>query len=157
MFVAEVEEKATKSINNLQQAIEDIDPQIIALPRMIGDWSIKDVLNHVIIWEEEAVRAFEIWKIGVEPDWSHIDDLDEFNESTVNQRRKLSLSKIREQLPMIHRGVLENLKSVPDREYIKRGGVPRWLVILLTIHIDGHAERILQFKNSLKVAEKETA
>lgn len=157
MFVTEVVGRAKKSIENLHEVIEDIDPQIIASPGLIAEWSVKDILNHIIIWEEEAARAFEIWKVGIEPDWSHIEDLDEFNNRTVEERRKLPLSKIREQLPMVHNGVIENLKSVPDEEFIKRGGVPKWLIILLTAHIDCHAERIAEFKKSLQIAEKESA
>jgi hypothetical protein len=157
MFVTEVVERAKKSFEKLQHTIEDIDPQLMASPSTIGEWSVKDVLNHIIIWEEEAAKAFEIWKVGIEPDWSHIADLDEFNGNTVEERRKTSLSKIREQLSLVHYGVLENVKSVPDEEYIKRGGVPKWLIILLTAHVDGHTERILEFKKSIHVAERESA
>lgn len=157
MFVTEVVGRANQSIDKLQHAIEGIDSQLITLPGTISDWSVKDVLNHIIIWEEEAAKAFEIWKVGIEPDWSHIDDLDEFNNKTVKERRKVALSKIREQLPLVHYGVLENLKSVPDEEYIKRGGVPKWIIILLTAHLDGHTERILEFRNSIRLAEKESA
>lgn len=157
MLVTEVVEKARNSFEKLQKEIEDIDPRIIATPNTISEWSIKDVLIHLLVWEEEAAKAFEIWKVGIEPDWSHIDDLDEFNNQTVTERRKTPLSKIRSQLPMVHYGVLENVKSVADDEYIKRGGVPKWLTLLLTAHIDGHAKRIVEYKNSLLVSDKESA
>ncbi len=157
MLVTEVVEKARKSLEKLQNAIEDIDPQTIAMPSTISKWSIKDVLNHITIWEEEAAKAFEIWKVGIEPDWSHIAELDEFNNKTVAARRKMPLAKIRSQLPMVHNGVLENIKSVPDEEYIKRGGVPRWLIILITTHVDGHTKRILEFKGTRYMAGKESA
>jgi len=135
-------------------AIEDIPPAEMTAPRTIGAWSIKDVLSHITVWEEEGAKAFEIWKVGVEPDWSHITDLDEFNDTTVKQHRKLSLTRVLEQLRLIHNGVLGNIKSVPDAEYVSRGGVPSWLVELVSTHIDEHAARIIAFKNTLLASGK---
>jgi hypothetical protein len=157
MIVTEVVEKATRSLENLKQAIEDIDPQTMAIPNTIGAWSVKDVMNHLIVWDEEAAKAFEIWKVGIEPDWSYIDDLDEFNNKTVAERRKVPLSKIKNQLELVHGGVLENLKSVSDDEFNRRGGIPKWLIILLTKHIDDHAARIAEYKKSLNLADQKSA
>ena len=56
-------------------------------------------------------------------------------------------------LALVHNGVIENLKSVSDEEYHKRGGVPKWLITLITSHVEKHAERIEAFKNSLVQAE----
>ena len=157
MLVTELVEKASRSFINLRQAVEDIDPQTMAVPNTIGDWSVKDVLTHLIVWEEEAAKAFEIWKVGIEPDWSYIEDLDEFNNKTVTERRKVQLSKIKSQLELVHGGVLENIKSVADDEYIRRGGVPKWLIILLTKHVDDHTARILEYKQSLNIAGQKSA
>ena len=152
MLVTEAIERANRSLDYLFQALEGIDPQEMALPNTIGLWSIKDVLNHLIVWEEEAAQAFEIWKVGIEPDWSHIVDLDKFNNETVGKRRGIPLSKIKNQLNLIHHGIIENLKSVPEDEFGKRGGIPKWLITLLTVHIDGHSERIRQYKEALQTA-----
>ena len=157
MLVTEVVERASRSLVNLQQAVEDIDPQTMALPNTIGDWSVKDVLSHLIVWEEEAAKAFEIWKVGINPDWSYIEDLDAFNNKTVVERRKVQLSKIKSQLEMVHGGVLENIKSVTDEEFIKRGGVPKWLIILMTKHVDDHTARIIEFKRTLDLADQKSA
>jgi hypothetical protein len=157
MLVTELIEKANKSLAGLIECIEDIPNQELISPKTIGEWSIKDVLSHITIWEEEAAKAFEIWKIGIEPDWSHIADLDEFNNTTVKQKRRSSVAKVIEQLKFVHNGVLENIHSVPESEYNNRGGVPRWLVDLITSHIDEHAEKIIKYKNSLEQAEKKTA
>jgi len=157
MLLTELVERANKSLDNLLQTIENIPPGNMAIPESIGKWSVKDVLNHIIIWEEEAAKAFEIWKIGIEPDWLHITDLDEFNNSTVEKRRKIPLSKIMEQLQLVHNGVIENIKSVADSEYNSRGGIPGWLKTLITTHINEHTNRIEIFKCSLQEVEQGSA
>ncbi|MCP4583265.1 MAG: ClbS/DfsB family four-helix bundle protein [candidate division Zixibacteria bacterium] len=157
MHVTEVVERANKSFNKLIETIESISSQEQAAPKAIGQWSVKDILNHITIWEEEAAKAFEIWKVGIEPDWSHIADLDIFNDETVKQRRKMPLAKIKDQLQLIHNGVIENLKSVPDEVFIKRGGVPKWLITLLTSHIEEHAVKIMDYIKSLESARHKSA
>jgi len=157
MRVTEVVERANKSIDTLFETVESISSQEQAVPKAIGDWSVKDILNHITIWEEEAARAFEIWKVGIEPDWSHIADLDKFNDETVKQRRKLPLAKIKTQLQLIHNGVIENLKSVPDEIFIKRGRIPKWLITLITSHIEEHTVKITNYANSLETAKHKSA
>lgn len=151
MLFTELIEKATRTIDDLMTVIDGMQSKEITAPRTIGEWSVKDALAHITIWEEEAAKAFEIWKLGIEPDWLHIKDLDEFNNTTVKERRRISLSKIKEQLRMVHHGVIENLKSVPEDEYLNRGGVPKWLITLITSHIDEHVEKIKAYKNSLEI------
>ena len=157
MLVTELVEKANKSIGNLLDAIENIPAQEMTTPNTISKWSIKDILNHIAIWEEEAAKSFEIWKVGIEPDWSYVNNLDEFNNRTVKQRRKLSLAKIINQLNLVHNGVLENITSVSDTEYYNRGGIPKWLVILVSSHIDEHTKRIIEYKNTVEDEERKIA
>lgn len=156
-MVTEVVQQAERALNALLEAIEAFDSQDLTNPRTIGEWSIKDVINHIIAWEEEVAGAFEIWKVGIEPDWSHITNLDEFNANNVRQRKKLPVAKVKEQLSMIHHGVIENIKSVPDDEFIRRGGVPKWLVTQITSHLQEHTRRILEFKQSLQMVPDESA
>jgi hypothetical protein len=149
MVVTEVVEKANKALENLLSAVENLPIESQTAPKTIGEWSIRDIMAHIIAWEEEAARAFETWKIGVHPDWGHIKDIDEFNNGAVKVRRKQSLAKIIEQLQLIHGGVIENLKSVSDGEFSRRGGVPRWLVNLLIDHINEHTQKVILLKESL--------
>jgi hypothetical protein len=157
MAITEVVEKANKSITELFKVIDDMAPQDLAASKTIGNWSVKDVLNHLTIWEEEAAKAFEIWKVGIEPDWSHISDLDKFNDTTVKERRKNNLTKIKSQLQLIHNGVIENIKSVSDEEYAKRGGAPKWLANLITDHVAEHTARIIEYKKTLEHARQKSA
>jgi hypothetical protein len=150
MAVTEVLEKANAALNSLLAVVEDMPADSLTSPKTIGEWSVKDVLAHITVWEEETAKAFVIWKIGVEPDWGHIKDLDEFNNSTVKDRRKQTLPKIIEQLKLAHNGVMDNVKSMSDADIKKRGGVPKWLVTQITMHINEHTERIIAYKSTFQ-------
>jgi uncharacterized damage-inducible protein DinB len=149
MIVTEVAQRASKVLEDLLAAIENIPAALLTAPKAIGEWSVKDVLGHIIAWEEEAANALATWKIGVEPDWNHIRDIDEFNASAVKEKRKQSSAKIIEQLKSVHTRIIENIKTVQDQEYAKRGGIPRWLVNLIIDHVDEHLQRIIEYKNTI--------
>jgi hypothetical protein len=151
MVVTEVSEKASKTLEDLLAAIDNIPSAAMNAPKTIGEWSVKDILTHILTWEEEAARAFETWKIGVNPVWSHIRDIDEFNAAGVKEKRKLSLTKAIDQLTQVHTGIIESIKSVPDTEFARRGGIPGWLVNLISDHVNEHIQRILEYKNSIEL------
>jgi len=150
MLVTEVVEKANGSLDALMDMVEGLPVAIVAAPKTIGEWSIKDVLAHLIGWGEEAARAFETWKVGVEPDWSHISDIDDFNNSSVKGRRRQSLAKVSDQLRLIHNGIIDHIKTVPESEFKRRGGIPKWLITLMITHVDEHQRRIEIFKRTLE-------
>ncbi|NLI14654.1 MAG: ClbS/DfsB family four-helix bundle protein [candidate division Zixibacteria bacterium] len=150
MVVTEIIEKANQSLAKLLAAIESLPAETHSIPKAIGEWSIKDILAHLIAWEEEASKALDIWKIGVDPDWNHIKDIDEFNAQAVKERRKVAFPKIIEQLRLVHGGIIDKLKSISDSEFSKRGGVPRWLANLIIDHLDEHTEKIIAFKEKFE-------
>jgi hypothetical protein len=150
MAVTDVLERATAALNRLISTVEDIPIDAMTSPKTIGEWSVKDVLAHITCWEEESAKAFQVWKIGIEPDWSHIGDLDEFNNSSVKERRKQSLGKIIEQLKTVHKGVMDKIKSVPEADMTRRGGIPKWLETQITEHIEEHIDKILAFKSTVQ-------
>jgi hypothetical protein len=156
MAVTEVLEKANAALNALLSVIEDMPADSLTSPKTIGEWSVKDILAHITVWEEETAKAFVIWKIGVEPDWSHIKNLDEYNNATVKERRKQSLAKVVDQLKLVHNGVMDNVKSMSDADLKKRGGVPKWLVTQITIHINEHTEKVLAYKNTFQPKPEQT-
>jgi|GEM_PF-1959646 len=146
LAITEVIEAANRSIAAFLDLISDFPQEALTRPKAIGEWSIKDIIIHLAIWEEEAAGAFEIWKIGIEPDWSHIEDLDKFNQESINSRRRWSTTKAIERLKSVHSGIIENIKAVPDSEITRRGGLPRWLCTLITSHIDEHTEKVAAYK-----------
>ncbi len=149
LIITEAIEAANRSITAFLEVLADIPQESLTKPKTVGDWSIKDIIIHLAVWEEEAARAFEIWKIGIEPDWSHIDNLDKFNQESINSRRRWSTSKAIEHLKTVHNGIIENIKSFPESEFAKRGGMPRWLYSQITSHIEEHAAKVAAYKHRL--------
>jgi hypothetical protein len=90
------------------------DAQLVA-PGATGAWSIKDVMAHVTIWEEEALKHLPLILAGGRPP-RYADvygGIDAFNRQMVESRRGLSLAAVREQQAATHRRLVELVRSLP--------------------------------------------
>ena len=94
------------------------DAQLLE-PGVMGDWSVKDSLAHVTIWEEEALKYLPLITRGEKPPrYTRYGGIDGFNAQMIEQRRSLALSQVLSQLDETHRLLVSYLQSVPE-EYFK--------------------------------------
>ena len=98
------------------------DAQLLE-PGVMDDWSVKDILAHVTIWEEEALKYLPVIINGEKPPrYTRYGGIDGFNAQVVAQRRSLALSEVLNQLDETHRRLVSYLQSVSE-EYF-RGETP---------------------------------
>jgi hypothetical protein len=90
-------------------------------PGVTGDWSVKDLLAHVTIWEEEALKHLPAIIAGGRPPRYSVTygGIDAFNARMVEQRRALSLSELLRQTEDTHRQLLEFIQHMPA-EHVTR-------------------------------------
>ncbi len=83
-------------------------------PGAIGEWSVKDVLAHVAIWEQEALTHLPlIIAAGRPPRYVSYGGIDSFNAHMIEQRRGQSLAEVKKQLDETHRRLIAFIQSVP--------------------------------------------
>jgi uncharacterized protein (TIGR03083 family) len=93
----------------LLAAIDGLHREVLERPRMVGDWSIKDVLAHIAGWQVWMARALPVRVEGRElPDDLRVTDqnTDDWNRRHVDERRASPPDKILEELDDGLRGVL---------------------------------------------------
>jgi hypothetical protein len=91
------------------------EPEIVR-PRTIDQWSVKDVLAHLMSCDEETVRRFRLIARGRADQifWFRgMADADRFNARTVGQARRLGLAAVLRRMERAHRGVIEWLGRLP--------------------------------------------
>jgi hypothetical protein len=150
----------------LLTSIEGFDERTVTGVMVFGDWTVKDVLGHIVSWGEELRSEIGEILIDPAPRYNYVissdRDYDEWNQSRVAAKDSLSL---REMLAELERDCQESVDLInrlaPD-ELGRRGVVP-WrieelpppeevtpdtsmsVVGLLEIHIqhiEEHAEEI---------------
>jgi hypothetical protein len=114
----------------------------------VGDWSAKDVLAHVTIWEEEALKYLPGILQGIQPPRysAMYGGIDAFNARTVQERQSLSPGEVRRQLDAAHRRLMALVKSVPEDEIATETRFRRRLRLDTYSHYREHTEAIRDWR-----------
>jgi DinB superfamily len=96
--------------------IERVPESEILEPRTIDQWSVKDVLAHLMSCDEETVRRFKLIARG-HGDRIHwfegMADAHRFNARTVGGARRLGLAAVLRRMERAHADVIEWLGRLP--------------------------------------------
>ena len=116
-------------------------------------WSVRDILAHVTVWEEEALTHLPlILKGGTPPRYSvRYGGLDAFNALMTEQKRHLSRAEVREQLAATHGRVVELIQSAPEHQLIGDTRFRRRLRLDTYGHYPIHADAIRQWRKRRSV------
>ncbi|SRR5260370_25540643 len=116
-------------------------------PRVMGEWSVKDILAHVTTWEEEALKALPLILTGGRPPrYIQFGGIDAFNAQMAEQKRDLALSEVLRQLEETHRRLLDYLQSVPEEHFTRETPFRHRLRLDTYSHYPLHARAIREWR-----------
>jgi hypothetical protein len=117
-------------------------------PGVTGDWSVRDVLANVTVWEEEALKYLPLILDGGEPPHYSVKygGIDAFNALMLEQKRKLSLSQVLDQLTATHRRIVNYIESVPEKEFVADTPFRRRLRLYTYSHYPIHTRMIREWR-----------
>jgi hypothetical protein len=115
---------------------------------VMGDWSVKDILAHVSGWEEEALKYLPYILQGVRPPRYSVlyGGIDAFNAQMAEQKRKLTLSEVRDQLDETHRRLVEYIQSAPEELFASETRFRRRLRLDTYSHYPVHTRAIREWR-----------
>jgi hypothetical protein len=83
-------------------------------PGVAGGWSVRDLIVHVSVWEEEALRHLPVIAAGGRPPrYASSGGIDAFNARMLEERRDLPLRDALDRLDRTHRRLVDLIRSVP--------------------------------------------
>ena len=88
----------------------------------LGDWSVKDLLAHLIGWDHTNRTAVKEIQAGQKPSfWAHYDrDWQSYNAKLVAEYKQDDLSELTASVEDSHRALIDYLQTVPAGEYLKK-------------------------------------
>lgn len=99
----------------LLQTWEGLPEDILLLPGAVGHWSTRDVMAHIITWENEALKALPLILEGKPlPRYMGIDA---FNAREQEHKRHLPLKRVKEELLVTHKKLVQFLENVPESAF----------------------------------------
>lgn len=143
--------KVDKAWVELKESFTGLSDTQLAEPGVVENWSVRDILAHVTIWEEEALKYLPlIMKGGKPPRYSvQYGGIDAFNALMTEQRRSLSLSEVLRQLDETHSQLVDYLQSVPEEQFIRETPFRHRLRLDTYSHYPIHTKAIREWREQL--------
>ena len=94
---------------------DGLTPEAITEPGVVGEWSIKNLIAHVSIWEMEAIKHLPVIAAGNRPPRYSVryGGIDAFNDQMMANMLGLSLEETLHQRDDTHQRLIAYLQSLP--------------------------------------------
>lgn len=109
----------------LEQLLASLSPAQMTQPGIVGEWSVKDVLAHLLEWQCMVLKWHtagvqgKVIPIPAEGlNWAQIPQL---NQRIYETYRDTSLADIQKQFKASHKKTLSTIQSLSDEELFTRG------------------------------------
>ena len=161
---------------SLLTSIEGVDEGVLTETTVFGDWTVRDVLGHIVSWGDELRSEIREILIDPRPRYGYVissdRDYEEWNRSQAAQKKSSSLLEILAELDRDCAETVDLINRLAPDQLQKRGVVP-WRIegltppvevtpdtsmsvgALLEIHIqhmEDHAEEIGRWRSERGIA-----
>lgn len=110
---------------SLEAILETLPPERMVEPGVVGEWSVKDVLAHLVEWEQMVLGWYRAGLRGEVPElpapgykWSQIPQI---NQMIYEKHRDRPLDQVMEQFQTSHREILGVIQKLSDEELFTAG------------------------------------
>ncbi len=151
-----------KKIENAWQeftaAYDGLSKTQMLQPDVTGNWSVKDIIAHVTLWEGEALKHLpDIVKGKTPPKYSVTHGgIDAFNALMTERKRDLPLAEILKEQQKMHLGLLVYVSTLPDEVFATDTKARRRIRLDCYGHYPIHAKAIREWRKRIGVAEAHT-
>jgi hypothetical protein len=154
MSKAELLEQILLERKLLEEALAQVPEEQVAQPGAENGWSVKDILAHIVAWEQQMIRWLGEITQGEIPEWlaSTVsdDDVDRWNEQVYLANRDRPLDEVRSEFERSYGQALSAVKDMPEEALLDpeftawRQSRPLWYVVAANTfwHYKEHRESI---------------
>jgi hypothetical protein len=115
-------------------AIEGLPDEAIEEPGVVGDWSVKDILSHLIAWEGEIVKLMWQARNGEKPTTLHFAhvDMDRANADFYTATKDRPLERVLADFAAVRKQTERRVEAFSDKDlndpqrYPWLGETPLW-------------------------------
>jgi hypothetical protein len=112
----------------LDQFLATLTSDQMTQPNIIGEWAIKDVLSHLIEWEQMVMKWYEAGAQGKIPavpseeyNWGQLPQL---NHVIFLKYRDRSLADVQKDFKSSYKKIMKTLENIPEKDLFTRGHYP---------------------------------
>jgi hypothetical protein len=145
-----------KLLNRLENAWNDLQASYAGLaegyldePGVTDEWSIKDILAHVTVWEEEALKHLPHIAEGGRPSRYSVTygGIDAFNALKTQENRRLTTTQVLARHRAIHQQLIDYIHTVPEDYFATETRFRRRLRLDTYSHYPIHTQAIVAWRS----------
>lgn len=146
------------SRESMLKALEGLDDPALHEPSVMGDWSVKDILVHLSLWESELVTLLWQARQGRKPGTALLgqESVDELNARWFEMHKDRPIEQVLEDFHAVRRQTARRVDSYTDRElgdpdlfpWLKGETLERWIAEDSYEHENEHAAQIIAWRRS---------
>lgn len=109
----------------LEELLATLTFEQMTQPNVVGEWAIKDILAHLIEWEQMVIEWYETGVKGKVPavpseefNWGQLPQL---NHSIYLKHRDKSLVDIQKSFKASYKQILKTIQDISEKELFTRG------------------------------------
>jgi hypothetical protein len=109
----------------LEKLLTTLTPDQMTQPNVIGEWAIKDVLSHLIEWEQMVMNWYQTGLKGKVPavpseeyNWGQLPQL---NHAIYLKHRDRSLMDVQKDFKSSYKKIMKLIESLTEKELFTRG------------------------------------
>jgi hypothetical protein len=111
--------------NALEQLLAELSPEQMVQPGIVGEWSVKDVLAHLLEWQQMVLRWHSAGlkgKVPVTPseefNWTQLPQL---NQQIYEKYHDRPLNEVQKEFNASFKKTLKTIQGLSDEELFTRG------------------------------------
>lgn len=120
MTKARLLEEIRMERERLEAVLAGMDEEQMLLPGVNGRWSVKDILAHIVVWEERMIRWLGETPQMLPPGMTW-DDIDQMNEQTYLEHRDWPLAEVLSAFRASYPQAVRAVEAVPEADLIEAG------------------------------------
>jgi len=118
-------QRLTEAHDRTLKAIEGLDPNECVM----GDWTVKDILGHMVSWNEEFRLNIELILQGKYPGYDHQisgeDNFASWNQDQINQKRSWTFERICEDFELDYQQAIQLILRLSPEQF-RMTGLAAW-------------------------------
>ena len=151
--IPEIVEYVNFGRKSLLESIEGLSDDELSSVSIFGDWTIKDVLAHIIGWDYRIIDILPLIAAGRAEEIAQV-DVDQQNQQVVSAFADKSIAEVLAEIKSTHQQVLDILTSLDyteiDRRHERQGRVitiRSYVIDKMIDHERQHAVEIEQWRS----------
>lgn len=141
---------------NFLDAIDGLSDEDLEEPGVMEDWSIKDLLAHLTLWEAELIKLLWQAKQGQKPNSAHFNnmDIDELNARWKKEMQDRTLERVMADFHSIRNQTIRRVEAFSDKDlndanrypWLKNRPLWEWIAGDSFEHEAEHRQQILAWR-----------